>query len=225
MSTKYKLLQDLLPLIERFEEENQENEVKVMSFALWLTEFLTTDSDPKEDIDAKKKSLAKHHEFDVQITAGVGYLFRYAKHYSKKVLKDKILATIDDYVFLASLMMTPGLTKSELIQQHLLEITSGTEILKRLLKHDFIEEYENLEDRRSKKLKITPLGLKVLGEVQEEMMQAAHVVGGDLSIEEKAKLVQLCNKLKKFHDQIHESDKKSELTTILGKYFEQTSEG
>mgnify|MGYP001794011383 CR=1 FL=1 len=219
MSKKYKLLQDLLPLIEQFEEENQKNEVDMRSFALWLTTSLTTESDPEEHTNAKGESLAKHYEFDVQITAVVGYLFRYAKHYSKKILKDKVLATIDDYVFLASLMMTPGLTKSELIQQHLLEITSGTEILKRLLKQAFIEEYENPEDRRSKRLKITSLGLSVLGELREEMMQAAHVVGGDLSLAEKAKLVQLCKKLKGFHDQIHENDKKSALTTILEKYF------
>ncbi|HAS39680.1 MAG TPA: type I-B CRISPR-associated protein Cas8b1/Cst1 [Microscillaceae bacterium] len=219
MNKRYKLLKELLPLMERFEEENQEDEIDMMSFALWLKESLTTESDPEDAVDSKGESLAKHYGFDLQITAVVGYLFRYAKHYSKKVLKDKVLATIDDYVFLASLIITPGLTKSELIQQHLLEITSGTEILKRLLKQDFIEEYENPEDRRSKRLKITPLGMKVLGEVQEEMMQAAHIVGGDLSLSEKAKLVQLCNKLKKFHDQIHEQDKKSEIATIVGKYM------
>jgi len=219
MSKKYKLLKDLLPLMERFEEENQGGEGDMMSFALWLAESLTSEKHPDEEVDSRGESLAKHHEFDVQITAVVGYLFRYAKHYSKKVLKDKVLATIDDYVFLASLIITPGLTKSELIQQHLLEITSGTEILKRLLKQDFIEEYENPEDRRSKKLKITPLGMKVLGEVQEEMRQAAHIVGGDLSLAEKAKLVQLCNKLKKFHDQIHDQDKKSEITLIFDKYM------
>lgn len=216
MDKKYKLLQELLPLMERFEKEQQGQEVTLEAFVLWLNESWLIE---KSNLHTNEGKLSSHEMYNIQLSAMVAYLFRYAKHYSKKALKDSTLTTIDDYVFLATLIQESGMTKSELIQRHLLEITSGTEILKRLLKQGLIEEQENQEDRRSKKLKITPKGMQVLAESQPGMQQAAEIVGGNLSKEEKLRVLQIGNRLKTFHDQIHENDKKSALSTILEKYF------
>lgn len=213
MHRRYKLIQELIALAARFEEENSTEQIDILSFSSWL-------NDAVKNVDTYQEEVTQYGAtHNIQLSAMVAYLFRYAKHYSKKALKDSDLATLDDFVFLATLMFRPGMTKSELIQEHLLEITSGTEILKRLLKQAFIEESENPDDKRSKKLNITPKGRKAWETAQKQMSLAAQIVGGNLEEHEKVRLLQISSKLKKFHDQIHDQDKKSELTEIIGKYF------
>jgi DNA-binding MarR family transcriptional regulator len=218
MHKRYQLINDLVGLVARFEEEVSDKDIDILNFAAWLNDQ-TQNDDNEEVVPVKKHPVPPVPGFDVQLTSVVGYLFRYAKHYSKKALKNSPLATLDDYVFLATVMIKPGMTKSEVIQEHLLEITSGAEILKRLQKNGFIADYENPDDKRSKKLKVTPAGLQALQTAQIEMSQAAQIVGGNLSDQEKIRVLQIGNKLKKFHDEIHAEDKKSPLEEILEKYF------
>jgi hypothetical protein len=67
-------------------------------------------------------------------------MFRFAKQYSKKALENTNLKTIDDFGFLSSLIVAESMTKTELINRHVLEITTGMEIIKRLHTLGFMEE-------------------------------------------------------------------------------------
>ncbi|EAY25971.1 MarR family winged helix-turn-helix transcriptional regulator [Microscilla marina] len=217
MHKRYKLISDLVRLTARFEEEVSDQELDIMNFTAWLNDQVQGNEELAKDENSRTYPAPS---LDVQLSSVVGYLYRYAKHYSKKALKDSPLTTLDDYVFLATVMIKPGMTKSEVIQEHLLEITSGAEILKRLQKHGFIEDYENPDDKRSKKLKVTSAGMQALQTAQADMSQAAQIVGGNLSDQEKMRVLQIGYKLKAFHDEIHAEDKKSPLKDILDKYFE-----
>jgi DNA-binding MarR family transcriptional regulator len=156
---------------------------------------------------------------DTILTMLISYLYRYAKHYTKKALDITPLSTMDEFTFLATLLYQGSLTKTELIQQHLLEVTSGIEIIKRLMKAGLITDYPDPHDRRSKRVKITDKGRKVLEGVMKQMDRVAQLVSGDLSSEELGQLLPLLHKLNDFHALIHMQDRKSKLAVIEEKYL------
>ena len=71
----------------------------------------------------------------------------YAKWYIKKVLRDSHLQTPDEFSFLITLMTYDSLSKSELITKQVMEKTSGTEVIRRLIKRGLIVEYADENDK------------------------------------------------------------------------------
>lgn len=208
----YRLLKEILPLLEKFEEESSVKEKSLDSFSTWLSEEVESTQE-----DSRLKEAAE--QGDTAITMLISYLYRYTKNYSKKALEDTPLSTFDDFAFLATLSYSGSLTKTELIQMHLLEITSGIEIIKRLSKYGYLTAFQDPNDKRSKRVKLTPKGRNVLEEVMEKMDQAAFIFSGKLSLRERADLLPVMHKLHDFHSEIFRRDRKSSLDLIKGKYL------
>jgi DNA-binding MarR family transcriptional regulator len=210
--SRYGLVKQLIELAEQYEAEEQPTNESLLDFTRWLNNRMT-------DRPAERTVNGTGADLDGTLSSAIGYLYRYAKHYSKKALKETSLTTLDDFIFLVTLQFGGHKTKSELIHEHLLEITSGMEIIKRLLKSGLVEEQDNEADRRSVLLRITHQGTLEMMKAMHQMEKAARIVGGNLDASEKMQLLGLTNKLKKFHDKIHEQDKKSPLDEILEKYY------
>ena len=217
MVPKYQLARELLTLLEQYESETTVKEPSLMSFSVWLNRHLSYpthgvsgNNSQEDDADESSETI---------LTMLISYLNRYAKHYSKKALEDTPLSTIDEFTFLATLSYQESLTKTELIQTHLLEITSGIEIIKRLSKNGLLESFKDPNDRRSKRVKLTQKGRKVFKEVMGKMDEVAHILAGDLSVKERDQLLPLLYKLNDFHSVIHHQDRKSDLDEIREKYL------
>lgn len=224
MNQRYEFLHELVELLDRYEDENGEQRMDILSFTLWLNSHLgrkeREKSGGKEKVTDVNSVLGFEYTMEAKISTLLTNLFKYAKHYTKYALDDSPLATLDDFGFLASLGYNENMTKTELSHHNLLEITSGNEIIKRLLKSGFIEEYDDPNDRRSKRVKITPLGLKVLHETFIRMDQVSNIVAADLNTEEKIHLLNILNKMDDFHRKIHDNDWKSNLEDINRKYLD-----
>lgn len=220
MAQNYSLLKELLNLLETYENEAEGREVSVVSFSVWLNQHL---SYPSPVMVMKEKRMGMENIEDEQaetvMTMLISYLYRYAKNYSKKALEGTPLSTIDEFTFLATLSYRGSLTKTELINLHLLEITSGIEVIKRLTKAGLMESFSDQNDKRSKRMKLTHEGKRVLNTVMGKMDEVAHIVSGNLSGEERNQLLPLLHKLNDFHAVIHHQDRKSELKEIREKYF------
>ena len=67
-------------------------------------------------------------------------MYHYAKGYIKKALRDSYLQTSDEFSFLITLMTYDSITKGELITKHVMEKTSGSEVIRRLIKRGMIVE-------------------------------------------------------------------------------------
>jgi DNA-binding MarR family transcriptional regulator len=224
MNQRYEFLQGLIDLVDRYETENGEQKLDLLSFTLWLNSLLSRQerqiSKRKEKVTDVNSVLGYEYTMEAKISTLLTNLFKYAKHYTKFALEDSSLTTLDDFGFLASLGYNENMTKTGLSNHNLLEITSGNEIIKRLLKSGFIEEYDDPDDRRSKRLKITTSGVKVLQDAFKKMDKVSTIVAADLNTEEKIQLLNILNKMDDFHRKIHEKDWKSGLDEINQKYLD-----
>jgi len=148
------------------------------------------------------------------------YLYRYAKGYGKKLLKGTPLSSIDDVPYLLMLLFSGPSTKMELIQANVHEKTTGMEILNRLLRLGLVEQQFNPDDKRSRKLSISPEGQKLMLNLMNGMDTLSAIVSGNLQPRERINLLKMLHKLNDFHLQVHQDAKEKSLAEIEIEYLQ-----
>lgn len=196
-------LKTVLEQLEVFEQTNATGSVH--EFANWLAAATQPAATAQPNNPTVEGSIAQ----------GVGKLYFYARHYFKKGFVNGPLNTIQEFTFMATLVQTGKMTKSQLIHENLVEVPSGIEVIKRLLKAGFIHEEENLKDKRSKLLSLTQSGMAAILVAFEQIAPIAQLVSGPLSLEEKMELNRLINKLDCFHKKMWDENNKASLPELM----------
>lgn len=218
MSEHTDLIKNLLDHIENYEKEFGNSDLK--AFSIYLRDQVSTEKKLIPNVDFDKNNYQNYKSYaEVEFSTLLTNLYRFAKHYMKKAFAGKEIKTIDEFGFLASLLKHKSLTKNELISQHLLETSSGSEILKRLLKNDLVQEIQDDNDKRAKRVSLTPKGVETILGSFDEMHKISEIIVGNLKDDELKQALQVFNKLSYFHQHIHESDRNSDLDAIHTKYI------
>jgi DNA-binding MarR family transcriptional regulator len=141
----------------------------------------------------------------------ISRLERFLHHLNKPVMKEAGLSA-DEFVVLATLLYLPRSTKTQLLRQCLIEIPTGSELLKRMKQAGLILERANPDDGRSTVISISAKGrqqvFKTFGHL-EKVEDALSI----LSAAEKETLHHLLDKLDKHHSQRHDIRQVSHLMT------------
>jgi DNA-binding MarR family transcriptional regulator len=155
----------------------------------------------------------RNTESDISIL--IVLMSHYAKWYIKKVLRESNLQTPDEFSFLITLMTYDNLSKSELISKQVMEKTSGTEVIRRLIKRGLISESADISDKRSIRVSITKSGREEIIRILPQMSQVTKIVVGNLSSEEIKTLAYILKKLDYFHNDIYVNKRGQPLSDIL----------
>lgn len=188
-----------------YQKEYQEETLSPVAFGEWL----------QQQGEAAPQSAGLPPNTDGLISMFFGFMANYAAYYARRVFRHLDLYSFTDWAFLATLEQEEPLTKSVLIQKNILEKSTGTEVLKRLKKQGYIEELSNPEDRRAKLVRLSDKGRKVVAEANARIIPMGEVVTGDLTMAEKQQLLNLLQKLHRFHQPIFEGADERELQALL----------
>jgi len=218
MKTKaiLKELIDYLSLYEH-ETENLGTEVNFTDFLGFLNSRHKPQNIKISEIrgSVHDQALTEQEGPDTDISILIVLLFRYAKSYIKKALRDSKINTADEFSFLITLMTHESLSKTELIMKQVMEKTSGTEIINRMLKMGMLEQFNDDTDKRSVRVKITQQGRMELIKVLPAMGAVSQLVVGNLSEAEKGMLAYMLRKLEHYHNDIFINKKEVELNHQL----------
>ena len=222
MKTKHIIL-DLLEYLEAYVAENEQegNELNTFDFIGFLNNHIEGESYKRNAISGGKDDFIESQSADNKIATDVSILvsliFRYAKNYIKKALKDSKINSADEFSFLITLLTYDSLSKQELINLQVMEKTSGIEIINRLIKKGFISQFDDAVDKRSKRIKMTPTGRQEVIAILPQMKIVSKIVLGRLTKEEQHMLVYLLRKLDHFHNDIFLNEKNLDLEEIIMK--------
>jgi DNA-binding MarR family transcriptional regulator len=219
----YSLLRLLLPYLEDYQHQQTAtpsaptaDTTQLAGFATWLHQQLT----PQQHLDAVARQDRRPGEtYESQIAMYNTFLYRYARNYSRLALEDTPLVSFDDFTYLATVYGRGPLSKTELIQRNIHEKPAGTEVIKRLLKNELVQEENSPTDRRSKLLTITDSGKKLLFVLLARMSQVAEMAAGNLSPDERHQLVALLLKLDSFHNPIFLAPRANTLAELQARFF------
>jgi DNA-binding MarR family transcriptional regulator len=157
----------------------------------------------------------KYRNTNSDISILIVLMYRYAKGYIKKALLESYLQTPDEFSFLITLMTYDSLKKSELITKQVMEKTSGTEVIRRLIKNGMIVETADQNDKRSIRVSITKSGREEILKILPLMSKVTEIVVGNLSAEEINTLSYLLKKLDYFHNDIYLNKRGQTLSDIF----------
>jgi DNA-binding MarR family transcriptional regulator len=180
----YSLLKELIGYVEDYQKEKTQNQ-KIEDFLIWLNNKLFVE----------EKSTAHSTHDELLIAFKMMYLSKTLKKQTKSVLSNSKLSSIDEYSFLLHLDYQESFRKMEIIEMHNLEAPTGIEIIKRLLKKGLVEEFEDEEDRRAKRIKITAEGLEELKLIKPQIEAVFGKFSTPLNLNEKIQLSAVLNKL------------------------------
>lgn len=203
-----------------FEEENQHLEgYDLQDFLSFMQSQINEKEDktPNRHIGGKKrrKDFNFSENAEIILSRQISLLYRYAKEYIKKALENSNLQTVEEFSYLVVLMTFDHLSKTELILKNVMSITSGAEVIKRLLRKGLIKQIIDKNDKRSQLVSITSTGLDEMKKVFPKMQLASEIIRGNLSHQEEQTLVFLLKKLEAYHNRLFLNHRDQDLEQLF----------
>jgi DNA-binding MarR family transcriptional regulator len=196
------LLQELIGLIDEYDAAVPEEEnLSISDFIVFLNRLQVHPDDNK---------------LNINISKNISLLHRYSKFYLKKLLKDTLLQTADEYSYLICLYHhDKSFTKTELNNMNAMEKTSGNEIIRRLLKSKLVKQQRDLSDKRSMLISITEEGKGEIAKIFPGLNKAAIILSGMLPAGEKTSFNNSLSTLCDYHQRIFIDHKCTSIDDIL----------
>ncbi len=113
--------------------------------------------------------------------------------YTYAALEDTELDQLEEFGMLSAIHQMDKPNKKEVISSMLLELSSGTDILRRMMERQLVTETPDQVDKRAKILSLTKKGEKALQKARRRIRQLAFMLLHDMEEDEKL----LCIKLLK----------------------------
>ncbi|MFC6267909.1 MarR family winged helix-turn-helix transcriptional regulator [Frigoriflavimonas asaccharolytica] len=191
---------DVLNEVKAFQSKNHKSNLSIEDFRNFLNEKAYEKETPKRLTD-KYNIVA--NDVENEIAKQTILLNRYAKLLMKKALHDFPDLVNEDFTYLFRLMDFDSLTKTQLVEKNGHEKQTGIEIIKRLVKNNLIEEFPDLEDKRSVRISVTAKGKAIFAESMDKITLASKIICGDFDIKEKETFLNLLKKLNLFHHTLY----------------------
>lgn len=203
---------NLLQQVKEFESSKAyKPNADVDDFRVWMNDKKYSDECPTK--------LFKNENHQVSFTENeickqVLLLGRYSKLLIRKGLGDFPELANEEFTYLYRLKDEPFLTKIQLIEKNGHEKQTGTQIIKRLLEAGFLEEKNDDDDKRSKRLNLTKKGKEIFHESVAKVNLTSKILSGKLDKEEKSEFLRILKKLNEFHVHIYTEYKNSDIQKI-----------
>lgn len=188
--------------------ENQHPKGTLTDFGVWLIKNdqpgkqLTKQPANQENSGVKKKVSGRMTSTDM-VGIFISRLYRFLRMASKDLLAKHEIASIDEFALLATLLVHPGMTKTELLKQNLMEITTGSEMLKRFVARKWLIEQRDKNDKRITRLSLSAKGQQIIFACMQTLDQIEDILL-PLNTKEQETLYQLLNRLDAFHSEKHQ---------------------
>lgn len=194
----YKLISDLVLLVEEYEQSVNPEHDDVALFGQWLSERKQLQKQPASaEPDWLGKTTGRSAES--VINTSLVHLYRFARLHAKAAIVDSDFATPDELIYLINLRALGDMTKTALIRLNVHEKSAGIQIINRLIMNEMVEQVQGDQDKRSKIISITDKGIQALENSMENFREASVKVAGDINHEEKMALIRILNKLEGYH--------------------------
>ena len=186
------IIQEFLNSLIKFSDEKKREPRDLREFTAWMSNSIFC-----SPIDEQHSDKIK--DINLELTFLLSMQSKRYKMLCKKVFYNTELKTPDDYSFLYHLSLADSFRKMELVNIHLLEAPSGIEVLKRLLNKQLTEEYDDADDKRAKRVRITTKGKKLINQLAPQMENVYSQMTSDLNSDDKLHLKSIMGKFNIYH--------------------------
>lgn len=185
---------ELVCLYHQFFSESGSDDLK--KFSAWMNKNAALN--PLQEQSVSEKDL------NIFILDLIYRVSKFQRLYSKYFFQDFKVKSMDEYNFLLSIDKLENPAKSDVYTKNVIELTTGTKIMKRLIELDFVKETEDKLDKRIKRVKLTAKGKKEAAEIQKRIHKIDDEKLGYVALEDKNILLEVLNNINQYHTEIYE---------------------
>jgi len=211
MEKKYSSIKRLIELWEAYEEESDQQEL--LEFAEWLTIKLTEKPDLNLKLSKKRVkneapeniALFKSLDEPIRFLEYTSRISRLHDFYIKKFFIDLPINNRLEYLFLYTVNEKKEAKKTELINTHMVDYTTGMDTIKRLVNNGLLEEMPDETDKRAKLLVITNKGKQILELSGRKVSDEIHMFLACISMNKWKKTLSVFEEINEFHTGIYQT--------------------
>lgn len=139
--------------------------------------------------------------------------------YMRIALKNTPIEAIEQFMFMAALNALGECRKTDVINHAMMEISTGTGILNRLIKKKFVDERIDPKDTRSKLLTITKAGRSVLMKCFKKSAMVREILFAGLTEDDKQLIAYLLDPVHEKHAMLSVESKHKTIEEIFSEIF------
>ncbi|RIH66239.1 MarR family transcriptional regulator [Mariniphaga sediminis] len=208
---KYAILKQIIDLYEDFEVE--EKHLDLLSFAQWIIKKLhdTPELNKKAPPEKYPKffpdntPVVKKFEEKARLLEAASRIARYHEFYSRKALKDLVINTRLEFLFLQAVDMTEKAKKTDLINIYHLEYTTGMDTIRRLTNNGLLNEIPDESDKRAKLLVLTEKGRNILEQALKRMREENKMFLTAINDNKWKKVLVILEEIDEFHSMVYQN--------------------
>ncbi|HEY9123872.1 MAG TPA: winged helix DNA-binding protein [Bacteroidales bacterium] len=224
MGDKYKAIKQLVELWETYEEEGEQTDL--LGFAEWVT--YKVKQSPELNVKTYKKRakseqpesllFLKSLEEQARILEYISRITRAHDLYIRKFFAELPINNRLEYFFLYTVHLKGAAKKTDLINSHLTDYTTGMDTIKRLVNNGFLLEKADETDKRARLLEITAEGLKLLELANKRITEETNMFLSCFSMNKWKKAMPVLEEINDFHTDIfinHGDKNAAELLNLM----------
>lgn len=207
MKNKYGVIKQMIGLYEEFELEQKH--LNVLDFARWIIVRAEEEPEPEEkgtESGSTSSSFPFINKFDdktrfLETTARIA---RYHEFYVRKALKDMVINTRLEFLFLQTVDTLEKAKKTDLINIYHLEYTTGMDTIRRLINNGLLYEIQDETDKRIKQLVLSDLGKEVLVRANKRMNDESAMFFAAVNDNKWKKVLPVLEEIDEFHHTVYQ---------------------
>lgn len=224
MGSKYNSILRLIELWETYQDETDQQEL--LEFAEWLT--IKLKEKPELNLKQPKQKVKNNEPENFALFKELGEPIRFLEYtsrisrlhdfYIKKFFIDLPINNRLEYLFLYTVRKKGEAKKTELINIHLVDYTTGMDTIKRLVNNGLLGEMPDEKDKRAKLVVITNKGRQVLEIAERKISDEINMFLACISMNKWKKTLSVLEEINEFHSgiyQTHNNKTPAELMNLM----------
>ncbi|MFO7658462.1 MAG: MarR family winged helix-turn-helix transcriptional regulator [Bacteroidales bacterium] len=215
MNKTYDLIKQVIDLLDMYESEGEQT--NLLGFAEWMVTRLKSEPILNTKIAKKEISVEQSEQLlylkqlddKTRFLEYISRISRLQEFYTRKFLSDQPLNSRLEYLFLFTVNRMKMARKTDLINIHLVEYTTGMDTIRRLTNNNLLEERQDDSDRRAKLLVITEYGKEIAAKAEKKINDERNMFLACISSNKWKKTLPVLELINDFHSNIyiHHNDK------------------
>jgi len=200
---------ELLQAFQRFRETVHSDDLGL--FGEWLTQ----ENGPKATYETDDAEVNREGA-NVMGAYLLGSLTAYIEVWVKMSFRDLPVRSLSDFGILKTIEAMGRPSKKEVADQVIMEHSTCIESIKRLIRHDLLNEVTDTNDKRLKRVFLSDNGKELLSELENRVRALGKLLMGNLAETEKNTLIPLLHKLQGFHDNLYRQRGETDIQSLFG---------
>jgi len=211
MSNKYVILKQVIDLYDAYEGEGKP--LNLLAFAQWMMTRINEEPQLNKEFVTKEKysaglpeafSLMKQMNERARFLETNARIARYHEFYIRKALKDMVINSRLEFLFLQGISLLGKARKTDLIHLFHLEYTTGMDTIRRLINNGLLHETQDESDKRAKLLVLTDKGKKVMEQAGKRISDENTMFFTAVNDNKWKKVLPVLEEIDAFHNGIYQ---------------------